>query len=74
MKYRIKPELVKAFAQERGLDMDTLARASGVRFSTVQNIMRGRTSNPTIETIYPIAQALGVSIEALISVEVEEGQ
>jgi len=48
----------------RGLSLSALARAAGVGKATLSGLENG-TRNPTIETLYAIAAALGVPMSAL---------
>jgi transcriptional regulator with XRE-family HTH domain len=57
---------VKAVAQAKGWSQDTLARESGLTFTTVRRIWRDRgTEDPRLSTLSALATALGVSIDDL---------
>src|SRR5438132_5883094 len=49
-----------------GISLDRLAEASGVGRSTLARLEAGQ-ANPTIETLFAIADALGISIGALLA-------
>lgn len=49
-----------------GINLDALAAASGVGRSTLARLEAGR-ANPTIETLFAVADALGVSIGVLVA-------
>jgi transcriptional regulator with XRE-family HTH domain len=49
-----------------GINLDRLAAASGVGRSTLARLEAGQ-GNPTIETLFGVADALGVSIGALLA-------
>jgi len=49
-----------------GINLNRLAAASGIGRSTLARLEGGQ-ANPTIETLYAIADALGVSIGALLA-------
>jgi transcriptional regulator with XRE-family HTH domain len=49
-----------------GISLDRLAEASGVGRSTLARLEAGH-GNPTIETLFAIADALGISIGALLA-------
>lgn len=59
-------ENVRRLRGERRLSLDTLAAASGVGRATIARLEAGR-ANPTIETLYEIANALGVPLGALLT-------
>jgi transcriptional regulator with XRE-family HTH domain len=63
------PGLVAANARRlrtaRGLSLDALAAASGLGRATLARLEAGQ-ANPTIDTLYSIADALGVSLGALL--------
>lgn len=52
--------------QERGLSLSALARAAGVSKSTLSQLERG-TGNPSIDTLWAIAQALNAPLSALFA-------
>lgn len=57
---------IKKRLSVRSLSVSELERRAGLKQSTVQNILHGRSKNPSIETIKCIAQELNCSIEELI--------
>lgn len=64
---------VKELAQAKGWSQDTLARESGLTFTTVRRIWRDRgTEDPRLSTLSALATALGVSIDDLY--ETVEGE
>lgn len=56
---------VRRRREEIGLSLSALARTSGVSKSTLSEIERGM-GNPAIDTLWALAQALGVPFAALI--------
>ena len=46
---------------KRKLSVNRLAEISGVKQSTLDNIMRGLTKNPRIKTLHKIALAFGLT-------------
>jgi transcriptional regulator with XRE-family HTH domain len=54
---------VAAFRAERGMRVSDLAREVGVSSSLVSQIERGQ-SRPSVSTLFAIAQALGVAVDA----------
>lgn len=63
---------VRRLRLARGINIDRLAAASGVGRSTLARLEAGQ-ANPTIETIFAVADALGVSIGALVAEAAEAG-
>jgi transcriptional regulator with XRE-family HTH domain len=51
---------------ERGLTVSELARRSGVAKGTVSKLEAGQATNPTVETLWALADALGASLSELI--------
>ncbi|MBY0264063.1 MAG: helix-turn-helix transcriptional regulator [Holosporales bacterium] len=58
---RIKKKLV-----EHNLSASALERKAGIRPSTLQNILQGRSKNPSIEVLQSVAQALNCSVSELL--------
>ena len=59
-------ENVRRLRTERRLSLDALAAASGVGRATIARLEAGR-ANPTVETLYEVANALGVPLGALLT-------
>lgn len=57
---------VRRLRERRGLSLSALARAAGVSKATLFKIERGE-GNPAIETLWSIAQALGVPFAVLFT-------
>lgn len=51
---------------EQGFNAHRLAIAARVSYSRVADIMQGRTRDPRIGTLIPIAAELGVTVDELI--------
>ena len=47
---------------EQGLTISELARRSALRQSTVQDIAKGRSRNPSMQAVYQIASGLGLTL------------
>ena len=58
---------------EHEWDQTELAKRSGVAQATVSNIVRRRTNNPSIETLWKIAKAFGKDL-SMFQVEAAEGE
>ena len=59
---------IRSLREERGFSLTELADKAGISKSTLSLIESGK-ANPTISTIWAIADALGVSFGSLIDVE-----
>ena len=57
---------VKSFREERGLNLSQLAAAAGRSKSYVSSIEAGDVPRPSGETLYAIAEALGVTMSDLL--------
>lgn len=57
---------IKERIHEQGLSTHALEKRAGLKPSAVQNILYGRSKNPSITIIQAIAQALGCRITDLI--------
>jgi len=62
---------VKEIAQQKGVSMGKLSRASDVTYRTIQRIYNDPDYIPTIPTLERIAKALGVKTADLIEDEPE---
>jgi transcriptional regulator with XRE-family HTH domain len=56
-------ELVNKLKQERGMTSEDLAQLSGVPLGTLNKILNGQTRNPSLETVFALAHALGCSVD-----------
>lgn len=56
---------LKRIREEKGLSRYQLAKLSGLRDSTIQNIENSDDPNPTFKTMCKIADALGISLDEL---------
>jgi len=53
---------INYYCNERKITLNKLCTMSGIVQSTVNNIISGKTSNPTLETIYNLCIGLQISI------------
>ncbi|WP_433044471.1 helix-turn-helix domain-containing protein [Dactylosporangium sp. CS-033363] len=58
-------ERLRSMREARGLSLSALARAAGIGKATLSGLEHG-TRNPTLETLYAVAGALGVPLTALV--------
>ena len=57
---------IKAKRKKLGFSQDKLSKLAEVAYNTVVKIESGENSNPTIETLRKIAEALKVGVDDLI--------
>lgn len=65
-------ELVGKMKQERGLRTEELAQKSGVPVGTLNKILNGQTKNPSLETVFALAHALGCSVDDFDDLDTEK--
>lgn len=59
---------------ERKISTNKLATRSGLRQSTVDNLMRGVTKNPKLKTLHHLAGGLDITVSELLDFpEMNEG-
>ena len=58
---------IKRLREAKGLSQEKLARLADVANNTLIKMETGENKNPTLETLKKVAQALGVSVDDLIS-------
>lgn len=54
---------IKYYCQQRGITLNKLAKISGVTQSTLNDIISGKTTTPTIETLDKVCKGLGISLK-----------
>ena len=52
---------IRQLCNERGISINKLAGMSDVKQSTLDNIMRGLTKNPRIQTLHKVALAFSMT-------------
>jgi DNA-binding XRE family transcriptional regulator len=57
---------IKKYRNKHGISQDKLSKIADVTLHTLTKIESGATSDPRIETVKKIANALGVSIDDLV--------
>ena len=55
---------------EKHITLNKLATLSGLRQSTLDNIAKGNTKNPTLRTLHRIAVGLNMSVSELLDFDV----
>lgn len=58
---------IKKLRKEKGISQDKLSKLADVAFHTITKIETGDTPNPTVDTVKKIAEALDVSVDALLN-------
>ena len=53
---------IRSLCKERGIAINRLATMSGVKQSTLDNIVRGLTRNPRVMTLHKIAIAFNMTL------------
>ena len=57
---------IRQLCRERGLSINGLATMSGVKQSTLDNIVRGMTKNPGVKTIHRLALAFNMTLSEFL--------
>ena len=52
--------------KEQGITVNKLATLSGMKQSTLDNIIKGNTKSPGLRTLHRISQGFGMTISALL--------
>lgn len=60
---------VLEICRQQNITLNKLATQSGLRQSTLDNIAKGNTKNPTLRTLHRISVGLGVSISEFLDFE-----
>ena len=53
---------IRRLCEDRGIAINKLASMSGVRQSTLDNIVRGQSKNPTAKTLHKVAIAFNMTL------------
>lgn len=61
---------ISQISSERKLTLNKLASLSGLRQSTLDNIAKGNTKNPTLRTLHRIAVGLDMTVAQLMDYEI----
>jgi len=51
---------------ERNITVNKLATLSGMKQSTIDNIIKGNTKSPGLRTLHRISQGLGITLSVLL--------
>lgn len=53
---------IQGLCDEKGISINKMAKICGVTQSTIDNIMKGNSINPKIETIFNICNGMGLTL------------
>lgn len=59
----------KDICREKGITLNKLATLSGLRQSTLDNIAKGNTKNPSLRTLHRIATGLNMTVSEFLDFE-----
>ncbi len=65
--YEIFVYRIRSLCKQRGIAINKLATMSGVRQSTLNNIVRGNTKNPRIKTLHKIANTFNMTVSEFLN-------
>lgn len=57
---------IRQLCKERGIAINKLATMSGVKQSTLDNIVRGLTKNPRVKTLHKLAIAFNMTLSEFL--------
>ena len=69
MKAELVAEYLSSLRQKTGLTYEAIAEKSNRSVSTVKNLCNGKTEDPRLDTVAPIAYAMGGSIDEMYNPE-----
>ncbi|HIQ78431.1 MAG TPA: helix-turn-helix transcriptional regulator [Candidatus Scatomorpha intestinavium] len=67
--YELYVHRIRSLCQQRGWSINRLAAMSGVKQSTLDNIVRGETRNPRVRTLHLVANAFGMTLSEFLDFE-----
>lgn len=60
---------IRSLCRQRGFSINKLAQMSGLRQSTLDNIVRGITKNPGVKTLHKVALAFNMTLAEFLDFE-----
>lgn len=57
---------IRHLCRQRGITINKLATLSGLRQSTIDNILRGKSKNPKVRTLHKIATVFGMTLSEFL--------
>lgn len=67
---RFNGEKLREFRKQRGWTQDRLAQLAGISVSHVSQLEKGTRKSPSVDMVYQLAEALSVSVYALLKLDV----
>ena len=67
--YELYVHRIRSLCQQRGWSINRLAAMSGVKQSTLDNIVRVETRNPRVRTLHLVANAFGMTLSEFLDFE-----
>ncbi|MBR7132469.1 MAG: helix-turn-helix transcriptional regulator [Clostridia bacterium] len=64
--WEIYVKRIRTLCKERGISINKLANMSDVKQSTLDNIVRGITKNPQVNTLHKIAIAFNMTLSEFL--------
>lgn len=71
-RYKVQALRIRELCEAQGWSVEDLARYAWISFQTARNLYYGKTVDPTISNAIPIARALGMYVEDLVTPKVDE--
>lgn len=66
---RIYVDRIKELCRKRGISINKLSYMSGVKQSTLDNIIRGITKDPRVRTLHKLATAFNMTLSEFLDVK-----
>lgn len=66
---QIYVDRIRSLCKQRGFAINKLATMSGVKQSTLDNIVRGITKNPRVKTLHKLAIAFNMTLAEFLDFE-----
>jgi transcriptional regulator with XRE-family HTH domain len=57
---------IRKLCEQKGITLNKLATLSGIRQSTLENIIKGKSKSPTLKTLHRIAIGFDMTISELL--------
>ena len=61
---------IRELCRQRGITINKLATMSGIKQSTLDNIAKGNTKNPSLRTLHRIATGLNMTVAEFLDFDV----
>lgn len=57
---------IKQLCKEHNISINKLAYSAGLKQSTLDNIIHGKSKNPTVKTLHKVAAAFGMTLSTFL--------